>query len=85
MNTSVELAIELLSRNEKSLEDKQAIQLLVGNGIRENEAIEIVTFLPITFIRSWLTKVNWKDNYTEYKDENTLKKSILKQNLTIKF
>ena len=74
MTTSVELAIELLARNENSLEDKQAIQFLIENGIRENEAVEIVAFLPIAFIRSWLTKVNWKDNYTEYKNEEYVAK-----------
>ena len=74
MTTSVELAIELFARNENSLEDKQAIEFLIENGIIENEAVEIVTFLPIAFIRSWLTKVKWKDNYTEYKNEKYVAK-----------
>ncbi|MCF6133452.1 hypothetical protein [Flavobacterium wongokense] len=74
MTTSVKLAIELLAQNENSLEDKQAIQFLIENGIRENEAVEIIAFLPIAFIRSWLTKVNWKDNYTEYKNEKYVSK-----------
>lgn len=74
MKTSVESAIELFARNVNSLEDKQAIQFLIENGIRENEAVEIITFIPIAFIRSWLTKVDWKDNYTEYKDEEYVSK-----------
>jgi hypothetical protein len=77
MTTSVELAIELFARNENSLEDKQAIEFLIENGIIENEAVEIVAFLPIAFIRSWLTKVNWKDNYTEYKNEEYIAKKYI--------
>lgn len=76
MTISVEIAIELLSQNENSMEDKQAIQFLIENGISEIEAVEIVTFLPIAFIRSWLTKVNWKNNYTEYKNENYIEKKF---------
>lgn len=74
MTTSVELAIELFARSGNSLKDKQAIEFLIENGITENEAVEIVTFLPIAFIRSWLTKVNWKDNYTEFKNEKYVAK-----------
>jgi len=76
MITSVEFAIELFARNKNSLEDKQAIKFLIENGIIENEAVEIVAFLPIAFIRSWLTKVNWKDNYTEYKNEEYVAKKF---------
>lgn len=74
MTTSVEIAIELLSRNENSLEDKQAVQFLMKNGIGENEAVEIVAFLPIAFVRTWLKTANWKDKYSEYKNEEYVEK-----------
>jgi menaquinone-dependent protoporphyrinogen IX oxidase len=64
--TSTDLAIELLTRNEKSLENKDAIQLLIDNGINYQKATEIITFLPIAFVRNWLTAIDWKDNYIEY-------------------
>ena len=66
--TSVDSAIKFLAQNENSLEDKEAIQFLVKKGINNEEAIEIVTFLPIAFVRSWLTTLNWKDNYIEYQN-----------------
>jgi hypothetical protein len=66
--TSVDSAIKFLAQNENSLEDKEAIQFLVKKGINSEEAIEIVTFLPIAFVRSWLTTLNWKDNYIEYQN-----------------
>ncbi|MEM0577541.1 hypothetical protein [Flavobacterium polysaccharolyticum] len=50
--TSVDSAIKFLAQNENSLEDKEAIQFLVKKGINNEEAIEIVTFLPIAFVRS---------------------------------
>lgn len=80
MTTSVKLAIELLARNKNPLEDKQAVQYLIENGILENEAVEIIAFLPITFIRSWLTKVNWKDNYTEYNGKEYVSKKYNETN-----
>lgn len=80
MTTSVKLAIELLAQNKNPLEDKQAVQFLIENGILENEAVEIIAFLPITFIRSWLTKVNWKDNYTEYNGKEYVSKKYNETN-----
>ena len=68
MTTSVEIAIELLARNENSMEDKQTIQFLVENEISEIEAVEIVTFLPIAFVRNLLKMINWKDDYTELRN-----------------
>ena len=37
-----------------------------GYGIEEDSAIEIITFLPIAFVRKMLPNVNWLNNYTEY-------------------
>ena len=62
---SIDLAIRLLAQNENSFEDKEAIQFLVENGISNYEAIEIITFLPIAFVRRWLNKLNWKETYIE--------------------
>ena len=74
--TSVDSAIKFLAQNENSLEDKEAIQFLVKKGINNEEAIEIVTFLPIAFVRSWLTTLNWKDNYIEYQNGKYIEKKI---------
>ena len=62
----VSQAIRLLGASEKSMEDKEVVQLLVDNGIGYVAAVEIMIFLPIAFVQNWLTTVNWLDTYTEY-------------------
>ena len=66
----VRKAIKLLGEKENLHEDKDAIQFLIDNGIKEKEAVEIIIFLPIAFIRHWLTTVKWDDTYIEFVNEN---------------
>ena len=72
----VQKAIELLSNNSGSLTDQEVVQLLTDNGISYNEAIEILLFLPIAFVRHWLPNLKWHDTYIEFINE---KKQIEKK------
>lgn len=67
-------AINLLSEHEGLHDDKEAIKLLIDNNIEEIEAREIITFLPIAFIRHWLSSIKWSDSYGEAIDGNEIVK-----------
>jgi hypothetical protein len=62
----VQKAIELLGCHSGSLSDEEVVQLLTDNCISYNEAIEILLFLPIAFVRHWLPNVKWHDTYFEF-------------------
>ncbi len=66
----VKKAIKLLGEKENLHEDKDAIQFLIDNDIEQKEATDIILFLPIAFIRHWLTTVKWDDSYIEFVNEN---------------
>ncbi|MDX2049242.1 MAG: hypothetical protein SFU87_20830 [Chitinophagaceae bacterium] len=61
----VEKAIKLLSENEADLNNETIFKLFTDNGIGEKEAIEILLFLPISFIRHWIPNLKWPDTYDE--------------------
>ena len=61
----VQKAITLLGDNESSLDDEKVLKLFNENGIDDKEAIEILLFLPITFVRHWLPNLKWHDTYCE--------------------
>lgn len=65
----VEKAINLLADTNSNLDNGQFMELLVDNGINKYEATEIFLFLPIAFVRLWLTDVKWFDTYIEYFSE----------------
>ena len=69
-NREVELAISLLASHDNINTDEEVVQLLLDNGIGRDEAIEILIFLPIAFVRHWLPMVEWQDSYLEYIDTN---------------
>jgi len=61
--------------NSKSLENDELLTLLKRNGIEENNGIEIITFLPIAFVRKWLADLDWPNTYLEqYPDSKRLSK-----------
>ena len=60
----VKKSIDIIA-NSKSLDSKELLNSLVKNGIEERAAVEIVLFLPIAFIRKWLTDVHWPKTYLE--------------------
>ncbi|HWJ26920.1 MAG TPA: hypothetical protein VNS32_10290 [Flavisolibacter sp.] len=78
-SVKVEKAIHLLVNANSNLDDQQFIKLLVDNGIDKPEAIEILLFLPIAFVRQWLTDVKWLDTYIEYINERKQIKHIFRE------
>ncbi|MFI2742728.1 hypothetical protein ACG2LH_08315 [Zhouia sp. PK063] len=64
-HSNVKKSIKLIGSLEISPEDKKLLYLLNQNGIEENHAIEILTFLPIAFVRKMLPNINWQENYIE--------------------
>ena len=65
----VEKAIHLLANANPNLDNQQFMELLINNDIGKQEATEIFLFLPIAFVRQWLTDVNWLQTYIEYFSE----------------
>lgn len=65
----VQKSITLLSENEGALSDEEVIRLLISDGIDYNEAIEILLFLPIAFVRNWLPNLKWHNTYNEYNNK----------------
>ncbi|KAA1241004.1 hypothetical protein [Aquimarina sp. RZ0] len=73
-NSDVKKAIDIIG-SAKSLENDELLTLLTRNGIEENNAIEIITFLPIAFVRKWLADLDWPKTYLEhYSDSKRLSK-----------
>ncbi|WP_062062919.1 hypothetical protein [Aquimarina longa] len=61
----VKTSINLIGNLKENLEDEKLLNFLTQNGIKESNAIEIVIFLPIAFVRKMLPNVNWRENYIE--------------------
>ncbi len=73
-DSDIKKAIEIIG-NSKSLENDELLALLKRNGIEENDGIEIITFLPIAFVRKWLADVDWPKTYLEqYSDSKRISK-----------
>jgi hypothetical protein len=73
-DSDVKKAINIIGK-EKSLENDDLLTLLKQNGIEENSGIEIITFLPIAFVRKWLADVDWPKTYLEqYSDSKRISK-----------
>ena len=68
-NLWVRKSIGLLGSLGKVMENESASEFLVGHGIPENEAIEIVLFVPIAFCRKLLPQVKWPQAYIEFKND----------------
>ncbi len=63
-DSDVKKSIDIIG-GAKSLEDDELLTLLIRNGIEENIGIEIITFLPIAFVRKWLANIDWPKTYLE--------------------
>ncbi|WP_042501803.1 hypothetical protein [Algibacter lectus] len=73
-DSDVKKSIDIIG-SEKSLENDELLTLLTRNGIEENSGIEIITFLPIVFVRKWLADVDWPKTYLEqYSDSKRISK-----------
>jgi hypothetical protein len=68
-DSDVKKSIRLIGNSTKNLEDNDLLNLLTQNGIEKNNAIEIITFLPIAFVRKMLPNVNWRKNYIEHNSD----------------
>lgn len=80
-HSCVKKSINLIGNSTKNLDNNELLNLLTRNGITENDAIEIITFLPIAFVRKMLPNVNWRDNYIEhYSDQKKILKSFADNN-----
>tara|TARA_R110002096_G_C14608788_1_gene723264 strand:+ start:1546 stop:2007 length:462 start_codon:yes stop_codon:yes gene_type:complete len=76
-DSDVKKSIRLIGNSTKNLEDNELLNLLTQNGIEENNAIEIITFLPIAFVRKMLPNVNWRNNYIEhYSNQKRISKNF---------
>ena len=63
-------AIQILSENDSSIGDEEIMKLFSKDGISQNNGIEILIFLPIAFLRQWLSPLNWQDTYKEIINNN---------------
>lgn len=73
-NLWVKKSIGLLGSLGKLMDNESASDFLISHGIPENEAIEIVLFVPIAFCRKLLPKVKWPQEYIEVKNHNQVEK-----------
>ena len=78
-HSDVKKSIKLIE-NLNSLENDELLKLLTLNGIEEDSAIEIITFLPIAFVRKMLPNVNWRNNYIEYFSDKKQKMKSFAEN-----
>ena len=73
-DSDIKKSIEIIG-NAKSLENDKLLTILKRNGIEENIGIEIITFLPIVFVRKWLADLDWPKTYLEhYSDSKRISK-----------
>ena len=73
-DSDIKKSIEIIG-NAKSLENDELLTLLKKNGIEENNGVEIITFLPIAFVRKWLADLDWPKTYLEhYSDSKRISK-----------
>ncbi|MEL0645359.1 hypothetical protein V6251_13280 [Olleya sp. Ti.3.14] len=76
-HSDVKKSINLIGNSTKSLENNELLNLLTQNGIEENNAVEIIIFLPIAFVRKMLPNINWRKNYIEqYSDRKQITKNF---------
>ncbi len=71
----VKLAISLIEVGNDIDTDEDLLNYLLDNGIARKEATEILLFLPIAFVRHWITTVKWHATYLVYVDaKRTIKR-----------
>jgi len=62
-NSDIKKVIKIIGSLDGSVTNERLLYLFNQNGIHENHAIEILTFLPIAFVRKMLPKINWRESY----------------------
>jgi len=58
-------AIILLGESEHLGSDEDILKLFQDNQIGQQEAPEILLFLPVAFVRCWMPDYQWRDMYIE--------------------
>src|SRR4051812_41499165 len=76
-NLWVKESISLLGSLGKLMDNESAVAFLVSHNIPEQEAIEIVLFLPVVFCRKLLPQVKFRPEYIEYKNHGQIEMLFL--------
>jgi hypothetical protein len=76
----VRKSIPIIGTTGKTMHDSELIQLLTSEGVPEQEAIEIVLFLPVAFTRALIPNVQWKDYYIDYYAKNKQRERLYREN-----
>ena len=63
--SDVRKSIDIIGGSPEDLENGKIVSLLTQNGIKKSNALEIITLLPIAFVRRMLQNVNWPKTYIE--------------------
>jgi hypothetical protein len=80
--SDVKKSIHLIGNSKKNFENNELVNFLIQNGIKKENAIEIIVFLPIAFVRKMLPTVNWRKNYVEHiSDKKQITKSYAENEL----
>jgi hypothetical protein len=74
------LAINLIGKNSKEMENDVLYDYLVSNGFPEFEAGELIVFLPTAFCRKLLPDLNWLPHYYDFYSEKKKIKRIYTDN-----
>lgn len=64
----VRKAIHLFDNRDDLITDEDVVTHFTKSGIGQLEATEILLFLPVAFVRQWLSTVTWPDTYLECND-----------------
>jgi hypothetical protein len=80
LSAFVRKSIPIIGTTGKTMHDPELIQLLVSEGVSEQEAIEIVLFLPVAFTRILFPSIKWKDYYVDYYGDNNQIKRLYREN-----
>ena len=70
----VKKSIGVLGSLGKIMDDRAAAELLISHGVSEREAMNIVTFVPIAFVRKLLPQIKWPISYIEARGERRVEK-----------
>ncbi|MBC8033734.1 MAG: hypothetical protein H7Y03_06275 [Chitinophagaceae bacterium] len=75
-------AIELIGTISTNAGDDEILTLLINNRIAYQDAVDLLVYLPIAFVRLWLKEVKWPDIYTEFIKEQTQPEKTFSENAT---
>lgn len=74
LNVDTQAAIDIIGRIQINATREDILQALKETGITHTNAVEILIFLPIAFIRNWMHNLNWPQTYVEISSDNKKRK-----------